>query len=423
MKPLARALPCLLGLMVLAHSASGRAEQAPVAAATGKASESFDDQARFLAGLPVAEGSPLATLQQGKDWQEHAKALDADWAKLEQKRLRAMAEWRDSELEPRFDLTRNLYYVFGGPDLISVAVLYPDAPVYVLCGLELIGQVPALSGLKRAALDRAMDNLRRSIASTVRASFFKTNDMAADLSRTELKGVLPLLYLFLARSNATLLDVKLIEIDRTGAYQELAAGAKPGAGVPGARLRFKRAGQEKEQEIFYLRQNVESTVLAKSPGFLAFLKRHGPANSFFKAASFILHNSKRFSRMREFVLENSLSILQDDSGVPFNALKDEWRYTLYGRYLRPLPPFQRHLQEELVKAFATGPVKPLPFVTGYRRPGDANLLLALPKATAQARPQETPAAEPEIPPGPDSESLPSKSLDKAQADPGLAQPQ
>lgn len=363
------------------------AEQVPA-----KPVETFDDQARFLAGLPVSDSSPLKALEESKEWQDYAKSLEADWGTLRERRLGHMIEWSGQELRQRIDTKANLFYFFGGPDLISVLALYPEAPVYLLCGLEPIGQVPQVSVLKKPILDRAMANLRKSLNTTVRASFFKTSDMAGDLTRTELRGVLPLLYLFAARSDAQVLDVKMIEIASSGEARDLASGEKPGKGVPGVRMRIQRKGQEKTQEIFYVRQNVENDVLARTPGFLAFHKRYAPGNAFFKAASFILHDTKRFSKTRDFVLENSLSVLQDDSGVPFHSFgKDTWSLALYGRYLRPLPPFGGHYQDELVKAFNDGQVRPLPFVTGYRHPGESNLVLAT-KTRAQAE-QAAPKAE------------------------------
>ncbi len=394
MKPTSRTLAGLLALLpLLVAGRAAAAEPAPAAAAAPAVQESLDDQARFLAGMPVSDASPLKTLEAEKGVQEYAKALDADWALLRKRRLDPMTEWRTTELAPKIDPKRNLYYLFGGPDFVSAAVLYPEAPVYVLAGLEPIGGVPELTKLKKGALDRGLANLRKSINSTVRSSFFRTNDMAGDLTRTDLRGVMPLLYLFIARSDAKLLEVKLIEIDPSGEVKELAPGAKPDKGVPGAHLRFQRAGHDQPQDLYYLRQNVENNVIDKT-GFFPFFKKFAPANSFFKAASFILHNSKRFSKAKDFMLENSASILQDDSGMPFAALAKKWDYWLYGTYLRPLPPFTGHLQDDLVKAFKTGPVTPLAFVTGYRRQGQQNLVLAVPKpATDTPDSKSTPSTQ------------------------------
>lgn len=409
-------LPCLLAALLLgAASPAGASEAAapetsaepradakakaePKPAADAKPGETFDDQARFIAGLPVSEGSPLAEIEKDEQWQDYAKALADDWAKLQDKRLEAMIEFSAKELAPKIDPKANLFYFFGGPDLVSALVLYPEAPVYVLAGLEPIGEIPQISAMRQEVLDRAIDNLRKTIRSTVRSNFFRTNEMAGDLTRTEFKGVLPVLMLFAARTDYQVLDVQLFELDDQGAERALSPAARKGdrSKPLGVRMEIQKKGRDKPQTVYYLRQNVENSVLERTPGFLAFFQKRAPANHFFKAASFILHNTKRFSKCREFVLDSALSILQDDSGVPFEQLKPKkkgkevvepwWDLHLYGKYLRPLPPFDKHYQDDLIKAFKEGPVAPLPFVTGYRHEGEANLVLAIAKKAETAEP-------------------------------------
>ena len=361
---------------------------APTKPAEPAKEESLDDQARFLAGLPVAEGSPLKALQESKTYKRYAEHLDADWAKLKEERLDAMTAWRDAALAPKVDLKANVFYFFSGPDFLSMSVLYPDAPVYMLVGLEPLGRVPRLSSLGRESLDGSMANLRMSINSIVRLSFFKTNDMAGDLERTDLKGVLPILYLFVARSGATLKESAYVAITPDGSLRDLGPKDKVGKDIPGVRLRFQRPGQEKLQEIVYVRHDVENYVVKNDPGFFKFYESHQPANAFLKAASFLLHKGERFSLLRDFILTHSASVVQDDSGLPFASLNDgKFKLTMYGVYLRPMPPFNTRLQKDMQDAFKAGPVEPLPFVTGYRHKSESNLVLAIPSGAA-------PAAEP-----------------------------
>ncbi len=369
-------------------------EAAPVAKPA--APEPADDVARFLAGLPVPDGSPLKPLEESRAWKSYSKNLSADWAKLRAERLDKMAEWSKTVLRPKIDATRPVFYLFGGPDFMSVAELYPDAPAYLLCGLEPLGKMPRLSSLTRESLDESIDNLHKSINSIVRLSFFKTNDMSGDLTRTELRGILPILYLFVARSGATLLSETRVEIDETGTLKELGEKDKC-TGIPGVRLRIQRPGHAGTQDVFYFKHNVEDDVITAGPGFFSFFKKHAPANTFLKAASFLLHRPKQFGKTHDFLVENSTSILQDDSGLPFASLaKGQFSLTLYGTYLRPRPPFTMRLQDDMTQAFKDGPVETLPFLTGYRHVGEANLVLAIPKpgggkVGAPEKPEATPA--------------------------------
>lgn len=339
--------------------------------------ETPDDQARFLAGLPVADGSPLKALQATAAWKAYARALDADWAQLRTQRYDAMRAWSAAVLARRTDLSLPVYYLFGGPDYLSLSALYPDAPTSLLCGLEPLGKVPQLGALTPAELEEGLRNLRLSLNSIIRLSFFKTNDMAGDLTRTELRGVLPLLYVFVARSGATLVEQTRVEITDAGELHPLGEKERC-VGIPGVRLTIQRPGHQGTQELLYFKHNVLDSVIKTGPGFFAYLSKFAPANSFLKAASFLLHRPKEFGLTHDFLLAHSRSILQDDSGLPYASLAgDAWTRSLFGTYLPPRPPFRNRLQDDLTQAFKAGPVEPLPFLTGYRREGESNLVLAV----------------------------------------------
>lgn len=369
-------LAALPSLAEVAAAPDGGVAEKP-APPKARPAETLDDQARFLAGLPVGEDSPLKGLQRTPAWKAYAKALDADWAQLKAQRYDAMRAWSAEVLAKRTDLKAPVYYLFGGPDYLSLSALYPDAPTWLLCGLEPLGKVPPIGALSAGELEEGLRNLRLSLNSIIRLSFFKTNDMIGDLTRTELRGVLPLLYVFVARSGGTLVEQTRVEITDAGELHELGEKEKC-VGIPGVRLRVQRPGHEGVQELLYFKHNVLDSVIRTGPGFFTYLGKFAPANTYLKAASFLLHRPKEFGLTHDFLLGHSRSILQDDSGLPYASLAgDGWVRTLFGTYLPPRPPFRNRLQDDLTQAFKAGPVEPLPFLTGYRREGESNLVLAV----------------------------------------------
>jgi hypothetical protein len=383
-----RARAAAAALLALGSVVAACAQPAPPSAPRTPPLAAADQVARFLAGLPVDAASPLAALEQTPEWKDHARRLDEDWNRLAE-RLGKMSAWSAAEFPPTLARDANVLYFFGGPDFVSAQALFPDAKAYLLCGLEPVGEVAPPERLKPAALVRSLDNLRSSLRSEVMANFFRTDEMAHDLRVTEVKGVLPILYLFLARGSAHLEAVQRVEIDAAGTLREVTAGQSPGGGTAGVRIRFRREGHEAAQDLYYFRVDLGNEALRKNPGFLAFARTLAPANAFLKAASFILHN-KLFSDARTFLLENSAAVLQDDSGIPFHAFpRSAWEFSCYGRYLKPKPPFQKAYQTDLATAFATRPPGPLSFTVGYRKPSESNLLLAVKKssvATQEAKP-------------------------------------
>ncbi len=345
-----------------------------MAAAPATAS-TLDDQARFLAGLPVPAGSPLAAWQATPDYRDHAATMDKQWRLLAD-RLEKATAWQQDELAPRIQGDRNVIYFFGGPDAAHVVKLFPRAPVYLLAGLEPVGEIEAPERMKFSQVHRAIDRLSSSLVTFVERSFFRTTEMGSDFQGHGIKGILPVLALMLSRSGATIDEVAYFEVDARGVASERPAGQKWGPGVPGVKVKFHLAGRA-PQEMVYVRVNLYNDDLAKQPGFLPWARSFGPANSFLKAASFILHDNN-FSRTRALLLETSAAVVEDDSGIPYRAfVKGEWVHTCFGRYLAPRKPFGNYFQDDLDKACKAMPARPLPFMIGYRRPDDTFLLLAV----------------------------------------------
>jgi hypothetical protein len=364
-------------------------------AAAPATDSTLDDQARFLAGLPVSAGSPLSAWQATSDYRDHVNLMNVEWKKLSDRLDRATA-WQQAELAPRLQGNRNLIYFFGGPDAVHAVRLFPEAPVYLLAGLEPVGVVEAPEKMKFGQVHTAIDGLANSLRTFVAKSFFRTTEMGKDLQGHGIKGVLPELYLMLSRSGAAIDATSFFEVDQKGVAVEKPAGQKWGPGVPGVKVRFHFAGKA-PQEMIYVRVNLINDELDKQPGFLTWARSFGPANSFLKAASFILHDNA-FSRPRALLLEASAAVIEDDSGIPYRAFgKGEWDFTCFGKYMAPRDPFEKQYQKDLDKACAELPLKPLPFIIGYRRPSDTFLLLAVKKIPAAPAVDAVPAPVPAVP--------------------------
>ncbi|MBE3071832.1 MAG: hypothetical protein IMZ67_02550, partial [Acidobacteria bacterium] len=171
-----------------------------------------------------------------------------------------------------------------------------------------------------------------------------------------------------------------IQIDRGGGIVQGGPGRLPRDAVPGVRIRFRKEGDTATRDLYYVQVDLSNQSIASKPGFSTFLSALGPANSYLKAASFILHNAG-FSATREFLLEHSRSILQDDSGVPFRAFAHaRWDFVFFGTYVAPETIFKGSFQADLERAFAAAaPTRPLPFHTGYAHSREPSLMLAVSK--------------------------------------------
>jgi hypothetical protein len=331
---------------------------------------SANDTARFLAGLPPSADSPLTPLTKDPSWQRHAKFFDNAFGQFEQRQLSKIRSWADANLAaPK----PTMYYMFSGPDFLYANAFYPKASTYVLSALEPIGAVPDLMRLPRGGIGGTLNNVERSLSTIINYSFFITDHMHSDLRAGQINGALPILYVFLARSGKTIRDVTLVTLDDSGAF--LPEATTTGKNLAqGVKILF--AGSDgAERTLYYFSTNISDPGL-KSSGFLKFCETLAPGNSLIKSASYLPHKPN-FAIVRAFLLNNSATMIQDDSGIPLSYYDHaKWKFFPFGHYVGPIGPFAGKYQPKYAELFQKS--QPMDFGVGYRwRPHESNLLLAV----------------------------------------------
>jgi len=294
------------------------------------------------------------------------------WKAAERRRILPVREFQAREMGGAAAKSNFVFYPFSGPDVVYMQGFYPNGSVYVLAGLERPGSILKPAEYEAAELEATLDGIRRGSASLLARSFFITGEMRRQLRGHLVDGVLPVILMLLARTGNTIENVRNVGIDNTGKLVELArAQEKPGEQPDGLEVTCHKDGERKRRKLYYFRLDL-GPGLDWNPSFLTFLEPFGKSETLIKSASFLLH-SKTFVRLRDYILGNSVRIVQDDTGVRFEVfVKRGWKVRLFGSYSRPDRPFQSLYQTELHDAFEEpGRVKPLGFSMGYgtgRRP-------------------------------------------------------
>lgn len=303
---------------------------------------SFNDTARYLAGLRPS-GGPGADLANTVEWQQHAAFMEREWARFDRGRLERMRAWAQAEL----DVRGAVFYPFSGPDFVYAYNLFPRAGTYVLAALEPVGTVPPPDQVPLGALR----GVQSSLHTLLTAGYFVTKDMRANL-----RGTLPILYIMLARSGCTILDVKPI--------------------ANGVQIRFDAANGGR-RTLFYVTSDLSNGGFRGNKGLHSLLRESGARTAFTKAASYLMHTNE-FSAIRESLLNNFRVIVQDDSGIPFRYFDPaKWNIRLHGAYTPPLDLFKEHYQPDLAQAYGSGAGRPVEFGLGYRwNPREATVIVA-----------------------------------------------
>ena len=328
-----------------------------------------DDTVRFIAGLQPSAASPLAPLARDESWQQHARFFDRAFGELDRTQLSKVRAWSKAHLTVRRPA---MFYMFSGPDFLYADAFFPDADTYVLAALEPVGQIPDLLKMQRGSVGSSLHTVANSMHTVLNLSFFITHNMRTQLSSGQLNGTIPILYVFLARSGKTVKEVSLINLDADGMERPESPGAKSGA--HGVKIRFSGA-DGRDRTLYYFSTNIANDGVPNS-GFLKFCEKLGPGDSLIKSASYLLH-SGNFSKIRDFLVANSATVLEDDSGIPLAYFDPKkWQLQPYGRYFTPLGIFPGTYQPKLQELFKKA--APIDFGYGYRwRRNESNLLLAV----------------------------------------------
>jgi hypothetical protein len=325
-----------------------------------------DDTARYLAGLPGNPGSTFAELEKTEAWQAHRDGLDRAWGKAETDLVGKLKAFEKQELnDPRWDAP--VFYPFGGPDALTVTLLFPRSPSFTIVGLEPAGTLPAVRQFEHMDQAKYLAETRQTMTSVLGKSFFVTREMDKEFRGQTTDGLLLPILQLLVRTHHRVLGFRYVRLDENGGIIERAADYVPPTryGNKGVEVEFETEGDSAAHTLRYFSANLTNGHLAEDKPFLVYLSHLRGVTTFLKATSYMTHRAE-FSTIRNAVLADSANVLQDDSGIPYaNFLPEVWDVQLYGEYTRPYGSFKWLEQPDLHQAFGKPGVKPLPLRLGY----------------------------------------------------------
>ena len=359
-----------------------QAQQALFGAAT--IDSALTDQARIYAGMLPLDSARYPRLTSGKGWAEHHKLFEQNWTQLD-KRLKAMEQWRATELAGIETAGATLFYPFSGPDFLNADVFFPECEKSVYISLEKTGDLPPPDMDEQHFVNFTGD-IRTSLANIFARDYFVTSRMEEQLHTPYLQGNLTIFLVFLARRDCAVVSINKVHIDSTGTL--VAAPRDTGKArkkqIGGMEIQYVKAQSSGAvRHLYYFPVDFQDASLKLKPQLQTYLRSLDNMVMFTKAASYCMHG-KDFSMIRSLCLR-AKAVLEDDTGIPYRFFRSsQWAVTLYGHYTKPVKDFKYGFQEDLDKMFRSGKnVKPLPFNIGYHWRGSfSSLILAIRHATA-----------------------------------------
>lgn len=338
-------------------------------AAVGNFDRKYNDYARFIAGLAPNAGSSMAKYDSIKQVKEHAVQFSNRWDEMDKNRLSLMRKWAKEELHPKVDKSLNTFYPFSGPDFLHVVQFYPNSKKYLFLANEMVGNVPEFEKMNQSQVLNYLNSIEKALGDIFRRSYFITSYMGSQIPAV--KGVVPIFMVFFARTGHEIMNVELITVDASGKSVLRSQNTK---GVSGVRFTFCPSGKYDDvRTLEYFNTDISNVGtsgnggLKARPELVTYIEAFGKANTFVKAASYLLHY-ETFSTIKDLTQKKSVSLLQDDTGIPYRFLAKDFNQFLYGKYTIPVKNFSAtgHYQKDLAKLYADSTkVKSLPFSLGY----------------------------------------------------------
>jgi hypothetical protein len=365
---------------------SDTAVPAPSQALFGAAAidSALTDQARIYAGMLPLDSVRYPRLTAGKGWVAHRKLFEENWTKLD-KRLKAMEQWRSTELAGINTAGAILFYPFSGPDFLNADVFFPECMRSVYISLEKTGDLPS-PDMDDQHFVNFTEDIRASLSNIFVRNYFVTGRMKEQFRTPYLKGNLTVFMVFLARRDCAIVSINKVHIDSNGTL--VAAPRDTGTArkkqIGGMEIQYVKAQSSGTvRHLYYFPVDIQDSSLDLKPQLMTYLRSLDTMVVFAKAASYLMHG-ENFSIIRDVCLR-AKAILEDDTGVPYRFFKPgQWTVSLYGHYTKPIKDFNYGFQKDLDKIFRSGKnVKPLPFNIGYHwRDSFSSLILAIRNAPA-----------------------------------------
>ena len=329
--------------------------------------------ARFMAGVHDENND---SLEQREYWKMHAAKTDLRWRLLMQTVGTPIATWVNDKKYIPSNAPKTLLYPFAGGDFFYANLFYPNRDTVIMIGLEPVGSRFEDSAVAPKQMEDYLTVLDRCMFYPHKLGFFRTLSMDDDFSHELMNGTLHTFLFYLARNGFGIHYVEYFSLDQNGNQVAVEPGAEP----KGIKIGYSARGDKSVKQLVYISQDISNTGNKKAPGVINYLKQRGSVVTFLKAASYLMYKDY-FSDIAGVVTAQSKIILQDDSGMPMQAMRGAGFNTeLLGEYSKTIHLFENYFQKDMRDEYLAKKPAKLPFTIGYNAEfGECNLQLGTKK--------------------------------------------
>ncbi len=282
-------------------------------------------------------------------------------------------------------LPKTVVYPFGGGDLLSALVTFPDARDITTISLEHAGDPTRLAALQKAKLKEALTAFRNASEGLL-TLHDSTSENMRKLERGGIPGQLSFHLAGMAANGFEPVALKFFKLEDDGKIHYLtqpeidALAPTKAKKVKGGwvdtdfseaynhmELTFRKAGDPKALLVVHrhIAWNLNDKAFGGSP-----LEKHlvakGKVAAMTKAASYLIWLDG-FTKIRDYLLANMVWMASDATGIaPKSATKAGFSQTTYGMFKGAfLEEADKGVSATMVKLWSSQPFRKLPFRYGY----------------------------------------------------------
>ena len=280
----------------------------------------------------------------------HCKALQPRMDKYRADYFGKAREWFVAH-EPK-NLPKSVVYAFGGGDLVSALVAFPDATEITTISLELSGDPRKLEALTPDQLDTALAGFRKDIGLLIDVGSNLSTSLS-DQQRSSIAAQLSSHLLGMATGGYEPVAARFFTLDDAGAIhyftkEEIDADVKPGTSLSGSwkapsfaqsfynvEIAYHAPGDPTLRTFRHIGWNLGNDYLAKHGNLLAHLDAKGKVAICIKGGSYLLWLDD-FSTFRRYALEHLAWMVTDSTGVAPNFVDaSKLQQDAYGQFDGP----------------------------------------------------------------------------------------
>jgi hypothetical protein len=376
---------------------------APVAPTTSSGGVDFIEDGKLLYRIAACGNTETPVDEaQTKIVERHCKRILEYITKFRAEYFEKHRAWFE-KVVPK-DAPRVVVYPFGGGDLISALVAFPDAREITTISLEQAGDPRRLKTLKPAVLDTSLGALRAEIGGLISVGS-NTSENLSKGQRNELPGQVSSFLLGLVAGGYELVSMRYFTLTDSGAikyYEQAeidvldAAAAKTGGktlkhdwlspnfheAFQHVEIQYKKPGEATPRVHRHFGWNLGDEYMKAHPQLLRHLEAKGKVTMLTKGASYLLWRGD-FSVIRNYMLANLAWMLSDSTGIPpLYAKKAGMVQETYGAFTGAFLEGAQasNTEQSMIELWARQPRRKLGFRFGYVDANkQAHLMVTRPK--------------------------------------------